>query len=104
MKKIENILIILNLNTYQLKDKVGKLPLKSQQKTKTPKHDYVLISASTMLNMKIWLVEGLETAAMWFLPSCARKYLAPTGQGPFSHRFVNENIFSLYVNRFHYLL
>lgn len=53
---------------------------------KNPKYDYVLISASTMLNMKIWLVEGLETAAIWFLPSCALKYLDPTGQSPCSHR------------------
>lgn len=68
--------------------KTWKLSLreKKSQKERTSKYDYVLISASTVLNMKIWLVEGLETAAIWFLPSCALKYLAPTGQSPqFTH-------------------
>lgn len=49
-----------------------------------------VISASTMLNMKIQLVEGLETAAIWFfLTSCALKYLDTIGQKPLFTRFYN---------------
>lgn len=40
--------------------------------------------------MKIWLIEGLETAAVWFLPSCALKYLDPIGQSPCSHRLTMQ--------------
>lgn len=43
-----------------------------------------------MLNMKIWLVEGLETAAVWFSPSCALKYLDPIGQSPCSQRLTMQ--------------
>lgn len=57
---------------------------------------YVLIFASTMLNMKFWLVEGLERAAIWFLPSCALKYSDPTGQSPRSHR-VTMKIASVFM-------
>lgn len=78
-----------------LKDiKAGKLSLRKENQRKKSNPNklqlYVLISASTKVNMKVWLMEGLETAAVWFSPSCTLKYLAPMGRGPCSHSFTTK--------------
>lgn len=50
-----------------------------------------------MVNMRSQLVEGLETAAIWCLPSCTRKYLDPKVQHPNSHSFTTKisSVFTL---------
>lgn len=81
MKKIFNNSKFVYITTKR--HKVGKLSLREKSmKDKNTKCYFCLYNAEHV-NL-VGGGEGLETAAIWFLPSCALKYLNPTGRNPCS--------------------
>lgn len=105
MKKIKHFNKSKFVYVTTKRQKIGKLSEKKQDKTR--KYDYVLSYFCLYNAVHDNLVgggEGLETAAIWFLPSCARKYLDPTGQSPCSHKLTMKISSSVFVNRFYCVL